>query len=406
MAKIILVNRFFYPDQSATSQILTDLAFTLADDRRHEIHVIASRGSIVGDRPMPPEETVRGVFAHRIGAPSKQASGLVGRLGKFISFYWSGAKVLRRLATPGSIVVVETDPPLLSIWALALLAGRNVALVNWLQDIYPEVAIRSEIPIVRGFAGTFLKRLRDVSLRRAAANVALGTRMLEHVLAQGAPKATARVIANWVDDETIRPVPRDANPLRASWGLQDRFVIGYSGNLGRVHEFETTLGAMELLRDRRELCFLFIGGGFQYARLKEELARRRLEGMALFKPYQDQSELSNSLSLPDAHWVSLRPEFEGLIVPSKFIGIAAAGRPTLAIADPDGDVARLVREFDCGAIVAPGDPSALAAAIERMLADPAACDRWGANARSMIEQAYSRCHAIDRWRGLLAELAR
>ncbi|MBG0799942.1 hypothetical protein IYW40_00115 [Methylocystis sp. H4A] len=57
----------------------------------------------------------------------------------------------------------------------------------------------------------------------------------------------------------ITPLPRAGNPLRATSGLEDKFVIGYSGNLGRAHEYATLLDAAELLRDQPEIGFLFIG---------------------------------------------------------------------------------------------------------------------------------------------------
>ena len=121
-------------------------------------------------------------------------------------------------------------------------------------------------------------------------------------------------------------------------------------------------------------------------------------------PYQDQSELANSLSVADAHWVSLRPEFEGLIVPSKFYGIAAAGRATVAIAEADGEIARLVARYKCGAVVKPGDADGLADLLESMMANRALGDEWGRNARAMIETHFSRKLAIDRWRDLIASL--
>ena len=404
MAKIIFVNRFFYPDQSATSQILTDLAFSLAGEL-HEVHVIASRNIIAGKADqLPRNEKLRNVAIHRVGRRALQTPGLVLRLLNFFSFYWWAALQLRKHATDHCIVVVKTDPPLLSVWAWWLLRNRRVHVVNWLQDVYPEVAIRFDVRFVRGRVGDFLMRLRDRSLRGAAANVVVGSRMADYIESRGVARAPIHVIPNWVDDEAIRPVESDANPLRKEWGLVDKFVIGYSGNLGRVHEFDTVLAAAERFKGRRDLCFLFIGGGFQYAGLKQALRRRRLDDLAIFKPYQDQSELVNSLGAPDAHWVSLRPEFEGLIVPSKFYGIAAAGRAAISITDADGEIARLVDRYKCGAVINPGDGDGLANLLELMIANRALGAEWGRNARAMIETHFSRTQAIDRWRELIQSL--
>jgi colanic acid biosynthesis glycosyl transferase WcaI len=150
MAKIIFVNRFFYPDQSATSQLLTDLALVLSKDL-NEVHVITSRTTITNGREqLSSEDIIGGVAIHRVGRPALQKSGLAARLLKFISFYWRAAFQARRHATNKSIVIVKTDPPLLSVWAWLVLRDRDVRIVNWLQDIYPEIAMRCNVPIIRG----------------------------------------------------------------------------------------------------------------------------------------------------------------------------------------------------------------------------------------------------------------
>ena len=41
--------------------------------------------------------------------------------------------------------------------------------------------------------------------------------------------AASHVIPNWSDDETIRPASETENPLRRAWGLEGKFVVGYSG---------------------------------------------------------------------------------------------------------------------------------------------------------------------------------
>jgi colanic acid biosynthesis glycosyl transferase WcaI len=404
MAKVIFVNRFFYPDQSATSQILTDLAFFLADES-HEVHVITSRNMVTGKASqLRRNETISKVTVHRVGLLAVQSPGLISRSLNFVSFYGLAAIQLIKHATGQCIVVVKTDPPLLSVWAWWLLWPRRVRIINWLQDVYPEVAIRFGVRFTRGRVGHLLMRLRDRSLRNASVNVVLGSRMAAYIESRGVPRASIRVIPNWVDDRSIRPVESGVNPLRERWGLANKFVVGYSGNLGRVHEFETVLAAAERLRGRQDLCFLFIGGGFLYPGLKEELRRRALDKLAIFMPYQDPRELANSLSVPDVHWVSLRPEFEGLIVPSKFYGIAAAGRGAIAITDADGEIAQLVDTYMCGAVIRPGDGKALADLLQMMIGDCALGAEWGRNARSMLDVHFSRAQALDRWGKLIRSL--
>ena len=404
MTRIIFINRFFYPDQSATSQLLSDLAFELASDG-HDTHVIASR-AVYGQQgvELSANETTRGVHVHRVSAATARGQGLGARLAAYGAFYWGAAFRLRQLAQAGSIVVAKTDPPLLSILVMLALPRRRARVVNWLQDVYPEVAQRLGIRGLNGLVGRALTALRDRSLRQAAANVVLGERMQSHLARRGIAPASMRIIPNWIDDEAVRPTPAGANELRRQWGLHGCFVLGYSGNLGRAHEFQTVLDAAAHFKSRNDVKFLFVGGGFQHSALAQAASARGLAELLVFQPHQDQGALALSLGVPDAHWVSLLPQLEGLIVPSKVYGIAAAGRPIIAITAADGEIARLVAQYDCGAVIAPGDNPALTALIEAMLQDPALCVRWGANARAMLDAAFTRREALAKWRALIASL--
>ena len=131
-------------------------------------------------------------------------------------------------------------------------------------------------------------------------------------------------------------------PCAWQWGLIDKIlVVGYSGNLGRAHDYATILDAAERLRHDPDFVFLMIGGGkAPFAELAAAVKRRRLGSALRFMPYQEQSMLRHSLSLPDLHWLSLDPRLEGLLLPSKFYGIAAAGKPMIFIGDQDSELAQ------------------------------------------------------------------
>ena len=92
--------------------------------------------------------------------------------------------------------------------------------------------------------------LRDRSLKAATANVVVGQGMADQLSARGVSASSIRVIANWTDDEEIRPLASNDNPLRRKWDLEGKFVVGYSGNLGRPHEYRTVLDAAEQLRGK------------------------------------------------------------------------------------------------------------------------------------------------------------
>jgi glycosyltransferase involved in cell wall biosynthesis len=124
------------------------------------------------------------------------------------------------------------------------------------------------VPIIKGPLGRVFLELRDASLRAAEANVVVGDHMAKILRQRRIAAGRIHAIPNWCDDEEIQPVAPLDNPLRCEWGLADRFVVGYSGNLGRGHEFATVIAAAERLHGDHSLCFLFIDGGQKFAELR------------------------------------------------------------------------------------------------------------------------------------------
>jgi len=402
--RLVFVNRFFYPDPSATSQILSGLAFAMAE-RGFDIHVIASRRLRAGHASAPPaNETVRGVSVHRTAIPDLAQLGLAGRAIEYAAYYPGAAVALLYHVRRGDIVVAKTDPPMIAIIADLVARIRGAKLVNWLQDLYPEVAIRLGVPLVRGQIGVVLLKIRDAILKNAAANVAIGELMAEIIAARGVARDKIHVIPNWTDDEAIAPIPAAQNPLRVCLGLENAFVVGYSGNLGRVHEFETVLGAAVLLRREKHLVFVVIGRGVHVDALRERVHAQGLDNCFKFLPLQSRASLKYSLSLPDVHWLSLRPEFEGLIVPSKFYGIAAAGRPVISITARDGEIGRLVTNAYCGVVIEPGLSTELASSIMLLRNDRTTREAMGKNARALIDARFSARRAVATWSELFENL--
>lgn len=402
--RIIFLNRFFYPDHSATSQILTDLAFHLAGCGI-DVRIVTSQQRY--DDPhahLLETELIGRVAIQRIPTTRFGRSALIGRGLDYLSFYTAACRSALAWAKPGDVLVAKTDPPLLSVAAMRAARRRGLYLVNWLQDLYPEVAAALDVPLVKGPLGRGFLQLRDASLRAAAVNVVVGERMAEIVRARGIAPERVRVIPNWCNDEEIQPIAGADNPLREEWGLRDRFVVGYSGNLGGGHEFETVLAAAERLRNEHRFCFLFIGGGNKFAELACAVHKRGLDHLFRFLRYQERRVLRHSLGVPDVHLISLRPELEGLIVPSKLYGIAAAGRPIIAVTAREGEVARIVRRHNCGIVVEPGEGELLADTLSGLRADPGRLAEMGRRARAMLDARFTRHDAFQRWRSLIEEL--
>lgn len=368
MRSVVFVNRYFHPDHSATSQIASDLAFHLAA-RGWDVAAVTSRQRYDDARARLESGMTNGVRVERVWSTRFGRAGLVGRAADYLTFYLSAFFAL--LGHRRAVVIAMTDPPLTSV--LAAVASKRV--VNWVQDLFPEVAESLGIRVPR-----LLRRVRDWSLRRARANVVLGDLMAARV-----PKAI--IIHNFADAD-LAPQPRPAG---------DPFVVGYSGNLGRAHEFETIMGAMQRLPDIR---FLFTGGGAQL-----ETVKRAAGANAAFRPYAPRAELSASLSAADAHLVSLKPSLEGLVLPSKFYGVLAVGRPVIFVGARDGELARIIDAHRCGIVVEMGDVDGLTQAIRTLANDRSEAAAMGHRGRELYLARYAPHHAFAAWERVLEEAA-
>ncbi len=398
--KIIFLNRFFYPDHSATSQLLTDLAFDLAA-RGNPVTVITSRQRIDAPKArLAGFERINGVEVHRIWTTSSSRGSLTGRALDYLTFYLFAGWRLFRLCRAGDVVVAKTDPPLISVVASLVARVRKARQVNWLHDLFPEVAIRLGVGALSGWMGRTLRRLRNWSLKSAQTNVVLGNRMASVLKSEGVGADRISIVHNWCDGGAIRPLARSRNPLRKSLKIGDAFVVMYSGNLGRAHDLNVIIQAARQLKSHSSILFLVVGDGVQRPWFETEIERRGLRNIRV-EDYQPRERLGESLSIGDLHLVSLRPELEGLIVPSKFYGVAAAGRPTVFIGSPDGEIARILKRENCGVCVAPDDGEGLAKQIVALELDPDARRAMGKAAREVFEQRLDQPIALAAWRQVL-----
>jgi glycosyltransferase involved in cell wall biosynthesis len=210
--------------------------------------------------------------------------------------------------------------------------------------------------------------------------------------------AIARASASGVRPNTVPP-----NPFREEWQIGDRFVIEYSGNCGIGHDVSSVCGAMLHLRDDDLIRWVFVGGGVMRPVIEDFIRTHGITNVVM-KPYQPRERLGELISLGDAHLVLVADGFSGLLLPSKFYGIMAAGRPTIYVGPSDSEVARVITEHHCGYSMRNGDGRALVTAIRDLQRNPPAALAMGLRGRRVLEARYSMQRACGEWMRLLHEL--
>ena len=393
LPRVIFVNRVYWPSLAATAQLLTDLAEGLVPRLPGwQIHVIAA-GAESGER--------HGVVVHRTGAMDRPG-GLLSRALNYRRFQRAACRQLEALVEPGDVVVAMTDPPLLGA-AVARVAQRHGArIVHWIQDIYPEI-VTAHLGALTTLPLLPLRAGRDRAWRDADQCVTLGEDMARTVTARGVPPDKVSIAPNWAPRELEAvPAPAAIAGRRAHWGLAGKFIVAYSGNLGRVHEFDTVLNAAELLRPHPEIVFAFIGTGARFEQVRSAAHARGLDNVRLLPP-EPREHLAAALAAADAQLVTLKPGFAGLVYPSKLAGVLAAARPVLFVGPVDGEIARLVEHGPCGAVSAPGDGVHLADTVLQWQADAALRAQLGRQARAAYEKHFTFGAALARWEEILRQ---
>ncbi|HTP30016.1 MAG TPA: glycosyltransferase family 4 protein [Anaeromyxobacteraceae bacterium] len=397
--KVLILNQFFHPDLSATAQIAADLAEDLEADG-FEVTALAARGSYLGGRALAARERYRGVEIVRVPTTSFGKRSIIHRAVDYASFYGAATFELLRMPKQDAIIALTT-PPLIATAALLVRGLRGTRLVLWVMDVYPEVAVALGTLRPSSLAARAMAAASRIVLSRADHVVVLGEAMRERVIKAGAVPRRVELIPNWADAHAVTPIPHEKNPLRSVLAGDARCLVMYSGNMGRGHDMASLLEAARQLRHRSDIRFAFLGDGA--GRPEVEAAVRELPNVSV-GDYQARERLSLSLSAADLHLVSLRPEHEGLMEPSKLYGIMAAGRPAIFVGPLGSEVARTIVREGCGIVLSGKSPADIADSIVALAEDERTRMAMGARGREALTARYARPLATSSFARLLRSL--
>ncbi len=386
--KILFINQFFWPDSSATSQQLTDIARGLAL-RGHDVSVLCGEGGYadVNSSEERPPVTILRVKALPF------SKGKVGRILSYLSFYAS-AFARGLTARKFDIVVSLTTPPLISLLGSLIKRVRGSRHFIYEQDIYPDVAIDLQYIRRGSLADHVTGALADFSRRHADGIIALGECMKQRLVNRGIAPVRIHVAENWASSHAITPMERPGN--------HDELVLLYSGNLGLAHDVDTIAGAMKNLREDARFRFLFVGSGGKRKQLADFCEANGIHSVEM-RPYVSRDRLSESLAAGDIGLVTQHNLCWGTVVPSKVYGILAAGRPVLFIGPKVATPALVIERHQCGWHVEVGDIDGLTRLLQRLAANPREVREAGTRARQALLDFYDLPHSIERIATILGE---
>lgn len=399
--RILLINQSLPPDGFAIPIHAGDLSRALVAEG-HEVIGLASRSYERGvGSTLPGRSVEAGMEVHRVGANLLGRRSLVRRGMDAVLFLILAAWKVLTVPKP-DVVVCFTAPPLIGV--LGFLARlRGCLWVNWVMDLYPDVAISCGVLREGSLPERVLSWVGAEILRRADRNVVLGRCMEDRLRAKGVAPEKIVLVAPWADADELLPVPDEDNEYRKASGRPDAVRVMYAGNFGRGHDLDTLCAAAVALRDDPSITFTFVGWGHRRQAVKAFVAEQGLDNAEVL-PRQPAERLAELLSSADVHVVSLDEKCTGTMVPCRLLSLMSVARPAVFVGGASAETGRVLEEHACGRSVRQGDVDGLVAALQELAGDRSLREQMGVNARQALVQLYSRERGCERWVDLLHEL--
>ncbi len=412
LKSITFINRCYWPDSEATGQLLTELCEHLSP--RWDVSAVVGQPNWAADSESFVTSGVQnrnGVNIHRLEHKQLPKHQRFARIRSLISFTlavrkWgnsAGRAILKRSEVSGDrhTVVCETDPFLLPLVVAPMVRRHQARIVYYLQDIYPDVAVALGVT-KNSWPIQFLRHRLKQAYLAADCIVVLDEDMRDRLVGWGLPKDRLRIVANWMDCNTVKPV-KENNAFRKTNGVDDRFVVMHSGNMGMTQRLEVLIDAMKRPEIQSSALLMLVGNGAKRISLEKQATE---QSNVRFLDYQPRDQLAASLSAADLHVVSMDQSITGCLAPSKLYGIFASGTPVLAIVPKDNAVWRLVSQENLGWTVAPGDQAGIAKAInEAQTLSRHALTEMGLRGRALAMRLYDKQICCDAFESVLNEVS-
>ena len=380
MSRILVVNQYFPPDQSATAAIANDVVQALGA-AGHDVTVLAGRpsygvqgSSVWGWRSVHPAKQLRVI---RVASAAFSRDHMAGRITNYLSYMLFA--FCEALCIRTDLVLTMTDPPLTVVLGAVLAGILRVPFIYNPRDIHPDMAVASGMAPA-GVATQFWDWMHRRAARRAALVIALGEDMRTRLMAKGISPQRIVVIrdgARAVEPPSDSSSPQSTSVLSASAKRSSPFVLMHAGNIGFAGAWESLFAAVSELAVEG-VSLIVVGDGALRSTVVDMAAHL---SNVRFVPAVPKPQFTALLNQADLHLVTLREGLEGLVVPSKLYPLLFAGCPILAIVPESSDVARIVRNFCCGWVASPSNPSDITAAVRDAIQNPAELSARGKRAR-------------------------
>lgn len=370
--KLLIYAHYYVPDVASTGQILRELAEGMLDTFDITIIcVVPSYTGVIEDKYKTKkyyEEEINGVKVLRIRVPEFSKTNKISRIKNILGYFFGAMSATFKVGKQDYVFSISQPPilgGLLGVWGKWV---KRAKFIYNIQDFNPEQTMAVGYSKNK-LALKAMMWFDKFSCKRSDLVITVGRDLVETMNERfkGKNVPTTVMINNWIDEKEIYPLPSDNEGVvafRNKYGLEDKFVIMYSGNIGLYYDLENLIKVIEQFKpgtktaDGKEVVFAFVGAGSVLDKLVLYVKEHEMNNV-VFIPYQDKEDLIYSLNAGDVHWCVNAKGIKGVSCPSKFYGIAAVGKPVLGVLEEDSEVRLIIEETGCGKVSEPGDYKAV-----------------------------------------------
>ncbi len=417
--RLLIYAHYYIPDTASTGQILRELAEGMLD--KFDITVICVVPSYLGtieDKYKTQkyyEEEINGVKVLRIRVPEFSKTNKKSRVKNIVSYFFGAMGATFKVGKMDYVFSISQPPilgGLLGVWGKWI---KHAKFIYNIQDFNPEQVL--------AVGYTKNKLITDVmmwfdkfSCKQSDLIITVGRDLVETVekrfKGQKVPKTV--MINNWIDENEIYPLDENNEKVltfKKKYRLDGKFVIMYSGNIGLYYDLENLIKVVERFKpnikaaDGREVVFTFVGAGSVLDKLKNYVKQHHMDNVT-FIPYQDKADLIYSLNAGDIHWCVNAKGIKGVSCPSKYYGLAAAGKSVIGVLESGAEVRCLIEDTCGGLCCEPGEYDKVEENI-RWFIDNAGSGKvkaMGARGRENLEKNLTRNVSVQKYKERILEL--
>ena len=386
--RLKIITQFYPPDFAATGQLIQELSVQLGKQGIDVDVFTGQPGYAFTKSQAPAKEQINNVKVKRSRLTKLWSKRIRGKAINGVVFCLRAGLHLCRHRDKNTVLLLTTAPPFLTVLGYLAHLCFGLPYVCLIYDLYPDAATELKVVSPTHPITKFWDLVNHLVWQKAQGIIVLSSTMKSRITAKHPQVADKiSVIHNWANSEWIQPISKQENWFAQQHGIDRKFTVLYSGNLGRCHDVETILATIQLLKDD-PIQFVFIGAG-----AKQQICKKAVENLGLqnclFLPYQDRENLPYSLTACDLAFVSIAPGLEGIVAPSKLYGIMAAGRAIAAVCDSHSYLRNLITDAACGACFDHNDSQGLADFIRSVAANPALTIAMGQAGRQYLEENFT-----------------